>query len=379
MTDQQRDDTLERDLQALKSAYHAGADAVPPAHLDDAIRAAARRAVHAKPGSAGTSWRGSTSTPLAAAAVLVLVVSVGFLSLDRPEVSELGQAAEAPVMKAAPPGATVPAAKQEDKLPAMAEKKLDVQPDSKDSFAQRQAESTSMGTSGARLAEPSARNRQRSDANVAIAPPPPNFVPPPEVVSSTPPPATMPPAPPQKAAMLSAPAVVSAPVIEATPTPPPSPAPVAPAAPVSRAKETVASEAVIAPKSDARLQALAKRERYVEQSVGQAAQAGQARDEAKAVTANAPAARAPAAFAVAAPPPAVYVPAPPAPQAMQPAPVRSAPPVQLQDADLAPLTWIARIRALKVEGKHKEVDEELVKFRKRYPNYELPEDLRERK
>ncbi len=63
---------MEHDPQ-LAAVYRAGADAVPPTHLDDAIRAAARREVAAGPRRAGARrW----TVPVALAAVLVLSVSV---------------------------------------------------------------------------------------------------------------------------------------------------------------------------------------------------------------------------------------------------------------------------------------------------------------
>lgn len=63
---------MEHDPQ-LAALYRAGADAAPPAHLDDAIRAAARREVAAGPRRSGVSrW----TLPVSLAAVLVLSVSV---------------------------------------------------------------------------------------------------------------------------------------------------------------------------------------------------------------------------------------------------------------------------------------------------------------
>ena len=63
---------MEHDPQ-LAALYRAGADAAPPAHLDDAIRAAARREVAAGPRRAGVRrW----AVPVSLAAVLVLSVSV---------------------------------------------------------------------------------------------------------------------------------------------------------------------------------------------------------------------------------------------------------------------------------------------------------------
>lgn len=66
------DPDREQDPQ-LAALYRAGADAAPPAHLDDAIRAAARREVAAGPRRAGIRrW----AVPVSLAAVLLLSVSV---------------------------------------------------------------------------------------------------------------------------------------------------------------------------------------------------------------------------------------------------------------------------------------------------------------
>ncbi len=63
---------MEQDPQ-LAALYRAGADAAPPAHLDDAIRAAARREVAAGPRRSGSRrW----AVPVSLAAVVVLSVSV---------------------------------------------------------------------------------------------------------------------------------------------------------------------------------------------------------------------------------------------------------------------------------------------------------------
>ena len=42
----------------------------------------------------------------------------------------------------------------------------------------------------------------------------------------------------------------------------------------------------------------------------------------------------------------------------------------------APEKWLEDIRKLKAEGKATEAERELVEFKKRYPDYRLPEDLR---
>jgi hypothetical protein len=61
---------------ALSAAYRAAPAELPPPALDDAIRAAARRAVGARPRAAGAPWVRRWQAPMAVAAVLVLCVSL---------------------------------------------------------------------------------------------------------------------------------------------------------------------------------------------------------------------------------------------------------------------------------------------------------------
>ena len=110
---------MEQDPQ-LAALYRAGADAAPPAHLDDAIRAAARREVAAGPRRSGARrW----TVPVSLAAVVVLSVSVVTMmrerGADRPE-AMMPPPAEAPAARmqseivkreiAEPPTATAPEA-----------------------------------------------------------------------------------------------------------------------------------------------------------------------------------------------------------------------------------------------------------------------------
>lgn len=86
---------MEHDPQ-LAALYRAGINAEPPAHLDDAIRAAARREVAAGPRRSGSRrW----AVPVSLAAVLVLSVSVVTMmreqGADRPE-SMIQPPAQAP-------------------------------------------------------------------------------------------------------------------------------------------------------------------------------------------------------------------------------------------------------------------------------------------
>ncbi len=80
------------DLDAVRRAYRGAArdndDMMPPAAIDDAIRAAARRAVQAGPQSTGNNWLGRWTPQLAVAAVVVLSVSVVLVSVEeRPELA----------------------------------------------------------------------------------------------------------------------------------------------------------------------------------------------------------------------------------------------------------------------------------------------------
>ena len=47
------------------------------------------------------------------------------------------------------------------------------------------------------------------------------------------------------------------------------------------------------------------------------------------------------------------------------------------DADLSPRSWLERIARLRRDGRTKEADESLAAFRRRYPDYEIPKELRE--
>lgn len=91
---------MEQDPQ-LAAIYRAVADAGPPAHLDDAIRAAARREVAAGPRRHGLRrW----SVPLSLAAVIVLSVTVVTMmreqGVDRLETMTLPQPVEIPAVTA---------------------------------------------------------------------------------------------------------------------------------------------------------------------------------------------------------------------------------------------------------------------------------------
>ncbi len=119
------EDVLRR---AYRNARDAGPDDGPPAALDDAIRAAARRAVHSRPQPAGQGWITRWRTPLSAAAVMVLAVSVVFVGMDeRSDVAPVSlQQAKQDLRQAipAPPvaGADTGIAALQDEAPAAAKK-----------------------------------------------------------------------------------------------------------------------------------------------------------------------------------------------------------------------------------------------------------------
>jgi hypothetical protein len=81
------DDAVRRAYQATREA--AGGSPVdaafpdePPASIDNAIRAAARRAVHARPQAVGKSWLTRYRTPLSAAAVVMLSASLVMVAFN---------------------------------------------------------------------------------------------------------------------------------------------------------------------------------------------------------------------------------------------------------------------------------------------------------
>ena len=76
------DSELDRALALASHAYkNVGADVPTPA-MDDAIRAAARRVVRSQPHAINKPWISRWSMPISAAALVVLSVSVGLIAVD---------------------------------------------------------------------------------------------------------------------------------------------------------------------------------------------------------------------------------------------------------------------------------------------------------
>lgn len=345
MTDPRKtadDAAFEHELAETSRAYRATDNsAAPPSSMDDAIRAAARRAVQAAPHRVAKPWLLRFSKPLSVAAVLVLTASLLIVSLEeRPELAppmaeKVGKIAlpsqhakvpadargagadvavpasrlaeEAP---AAPPPATVPAKRMElAPLPDRA----------------RRADSA---------------ERQVPPAEVKIAPSAPVAAP-----------AYAPPAPPP-------------PQIAAAPMPAPAIAP-----------PTVANSAEVARerRDNAAPVALAKKEAAAPAMPAPAALASRA--AAGAVVAEmkqaAPLQRSPVTATVADSTATI------APQAVPAPPVKGAG----VSADLAkpaesPEAWLKRIIELRQQMKSKEADEELARFRKSYPDFVISPELK---
>lgn len=97
---------FDRDLALTSHAYKNAEMDLPSAAMDDAIRAAARRAVKSQPHAVNKSWISRWSIPISAAALVVLSVSVGLISLD--EQPDLAPASLREV--ASPKAVTAPAA-----------------------------------------------------------------------------------------------------------------------------------------------------------------------------------------------------------------------------------------------------------------------------
>lgn len=73
---------------------------------------------------------------------------------------------------------------------------------------------------------------------------------------------------------------------------------------------------------------------------------------------------------------AAEAPAPTAAGGIAQAPMRSEVAAKLAKIELTPQAWLARIAELRKEGRQREADESLAEFRKRYPDYRIPEPLR---
>jgi hypothetical protein len=433
MSDPRKDDHLDEDLkadlQALSAAYRAAPDLQePPAALDDAIRAAARRAVSAGPRPIARTWLSRSSTPLAAAAVLVLTVSIGFLSLDDPNVpvkskmDELSAArsvqplpeAQAPE---APPSAQAKAETPRERIEVTGAVAIPEPP--KPALPSAVPKSSASADTKLRYSNEPAAAAPGAGLKVAPpqyvpAPPPPPSPTVSAVVVAPPAPVPVPAAPPAPVAPPAPiPSQPAAPLMEATPTPPPATATARPSEPSRAEPKREGPATVSAPQSIGEIhtqtakqkeqtppakqfapdpsssserieitgsrtqadQARAKRDMALgaaarneaeRRSGDKAADKGADRFDARESDNRVLAKR------------ALEKPAEKAASAAAPAPA-VAPASSGDDVVLAPDDWVKRIVELQRQGKTKEAAEELKKFKKRYPDYALPADLRDLK
>ena len=403
------DNELERELAALGHAYRSSADAaddVVPPSVDDAIRAAARRSVHARPQSLRKAWLFGWGGPVAAAAVVVLTVSIGMLSVEeQPELvpEELKKAiaprasqmppptpapeANMPVEAAAPQGrvAVVPEKRAEKILERRYDKAAGASQDkgeahvSRDNkpepeFARQIAQAhpgSSMASGLLESAKPVRKSasigaRGREEVDLITRP---DQVPAPTA---------------------TVPALTSA--LAPSPFPAPATPPlsgkaetVAPAAPVALAKEKFDRDRFQAESKNvdearsARLTSPVIAPQSPNEGVAQnkILPAPFAAPDALADKAASRDTAQPALGAVTASGTAVQ-PSSGEKQgsAATPKDFRTKGADKAEKAK-APQEWLKQIMALKEQGKDKEAKEELAKFRKRYPDYVLPRELRE--
>ena len=346
------DNDVARDAK-LTALYRETAQDMPPSALDAAILAAARREVGARPRPAGFSFARTWRGPLSIAAVVVL--SVSLVMLMREEAPEV----------VAPPRADVPVAESKLKSPAVTseneattrernflqeeqapkslglkpshsmpqsglrqpESMARVEPTAKDAIMDR-VEPAQDGASALAKRRDASADTDNARKNRAAAAPEPQ----------------------RQAAKADA-------YKEFAP-PPPAAAPPRAAEPAS--EKVAPAIGAIAGK--------------VENKTAKAASAGAERGEAdtaeRAQTADARVKQS----ADAAPPPAAK-PAP-APRELAPAAPAASMNKLERNLDLTPEKWLERIEELRRQGKLDEARASLAEFRKRYPDYRLPESLR---
>ena len=328
------DSEFDRERALISSAYKNAVPDLPPPAMDDAIRAAAHRAVKSQPHLTSKSWVARWSAPLSAAALVVLAVSVGLNVNDAPQQSAssaLGDAVapnakpvvapDLPVVPVLPMRPTVATGAVEAVPPAVATPPsvLALAPAEKKSSIQRQN-----AAPRDQLAQ-SSMERERSEVGGATSG---------KIVSESR----------RDTVALNSPPAAAA----------PSPAP--PAASVAVAKETqafVADPAADVPTQRARtaVAAGAAKSEATKDKQGAASMAVVGRAVRSAERSDAPTVAQSGAPAIAA--------------------------LALEDKAIESAeTWMKRILELKRQEKTREFNDELAKFRKRYPDFALPEELK---
>lgn len=327
-TEPDRDDEAS-DMSEVARAWRTAPHDDPPAALDAAIRAAARRAVHARPHAAQNRWLRRWSSPIAAAAVVMLAMSALFIAIDeRPEIAPAALRDAVPTSVSQAPA--LPAAKTTTSAEAIDSLALSPPGSSArtdaghlsaaDTVAAANTDAVATNPKAAPAAAPpnvgSDRNRGELQSMAeSVRAPAPGFA--------------------TKAASASVTAGVTA-------LPPP------PAAD-SLTADKGASREETAQSSQASKRMMAK------QAAPAAGAAVNRETRRRMAELDADSGNAPRQTPTATTSP---VSAPPAP-----------PP--------DPASWLKRIEEWRLQGKLKEVREELVRFRKQYPNIELPKALAE--
>jgi hypothetical protein len=362
----------------VKESYRAALQEEPRAIIDDAIRAAARRAVSSGPTSIGKRWFNRWTTPLAAAATVMLTSSVIFMAVrDRPEVAPpiAGMVAAREEVSAAKPANLAKPALESDAADKRADAFASSVPSPAPAIAAQslqldQAKEKKTSASLSMPAAPVAAARAQDNLNQVMQSPalPQQKTLPTPVKQFTPPPEL------KKAAPI-APTMSAVKVLNETKK---EAAKDLSATDVSRRKLSD-SEATAALTAQA-TGTLPSPPAISAAGVSAAPPAPPARALTKPATVPEPimprADMSPAAPAVAAAPPAA-----PVFETMEKSPAVSQRAItaaseksdKLEPAD----AWIKRMTELKRQEKNKELADEIARFRKRYPSVELPKELTE--
>ena len=333
MNDQHHNDSnagdaeFDRERALISSAYKNAAPDMPPPAMDDAIRAAAHRAVKSQPHVTSKSWISRWSAPLSAAALVVLAVSVGLNVNDEPqrlasaplgeEVAPNAKPIVAPVVPGLPLAPTVATSAVEAVSPAVAAPPpvVALAPTEKKSSMQRQNAAPRN-----QLAQ-SPTERERKEVGGATSG---------KMVNESR----------RDTVALNSPPATAA----------PSPAP--PAASVAVAKETPAFVA------DPAADVATARARTAVAADAAKGEATKDKQRAAFVALAGSAARSDTPTVAQRGAPAIDAPA------LADKPIESAE------------AWMKRILELKRQEKTREFNDELAKFRKRYPGFALPEELK---
>lgn len=353
------DSEFDRELALTSHAYKSAKPDLPPPAMDDAIRAAARRALESRPQAIGKSWISRWSAPLSAAALVVLTVSFGFIALDeRPELAP-AVVSDAVKPKVASTASTVATASgmriSEDSAPgAMPASPASAPPQVAAKKAQGERQNSARREQLAQSPTADVAQRGRVAAgSVAEA----NLAKDTNVLDAQ-----------RHPAVAAAPTYAPAPATATVSVPASASVPAAGVAPAFVADPDAG--AMARKEKDAVMADSAKRHVPQEKQVS-----GQIAGMSVASRSDAPM---PAQKVHAESQASAGVPVRPAlaSGSTEAAPVYAPLTDKLTDS---PNAWMKRILELKLQGKTRQFEDEFAKFRKRYPDYLLPEELKEHK